>query len=134
VYTFRMNLKKKLKPIKKTINSKNRPFITIRQLYTHLSDLTNEEILAYYQVSNIKALERHIEYIKKILKNRTDNYKEELAEIEGCFCVDSRGEFKYLYSSKKEAEQQVEYSFKTKKIKLKLYPCPYHCGWHISRI
>jgi hypothetical protein len=82
----------------------------------------------------VKLLEQHIEHIKKILKNKMENYKEELEEIQGCFCMDSRGEFKYLYSTKKEAKQQLEYTLKSKRIKLILYPCPYHCGWHLSRV
>lgn len=129
-----MNLKKSLKPIKKKLSNRDKPFIIIRQLYTHLSDLSNKEILDYYNVKNIKALEQHIEHIKKILKNQIENYKEELEEINGCFCMDSRGEFKYLYNRKKEATDQIEYILKTKQLKLILYPCPYHCGWHLSRL
>ena len=129
-----MNLKKSLKPIKKKFANKNKAFVTIRQVYTHLSDLNNEEILDYYNVKNIKELEAHIEHIKNILQKQIENYEEELEEIDACFCVDSRGDFKYLYDTKKEAEQQKEYSAKSKRIKLSLYPCPYHCGWHLSKV
>jgi len=129
-----MNIKKFLKPIKKELSNKNKPFITIRRVYPHLSDLNNEEILEYYNVTSIKALEQHIEHIKEILKKQTENYKEALEEIDTCFCVDSRGDFKYLYESKKEAKNQIAYTFKTKRIKLSLYSCPYHCGWHLSRV
>jgi len=116
------------------MRNKNKPFITIRQVYPHLSELSNEEILDYYNVKSIKALEQHIEHIKTILKKQIENYKEALDELATCFCVDSRGEFKYLYETKKEAEKQIEYSFKTKHIKLSLYTCPYHCGWHLYKI
>ena len=129
-----MNLKKSLKPIKKSLAQKNRPFITIRQVYPHLCDLTNEEILDYYQVKGIKELEAHIEHIKNILVKKLENYEEELEELTGCFCLDSKQDFKYLYPTKKEAEAQIAYSQKTKRIKLTLYPCPYHCGWHLSRV
>ena len=129
-----MNLKKSLKPIKKKLSDKNRPFITIRRVYTHLSELSNEEILDYYNVQNIKALDEHIEHVKTILKKQIENYEEELEEIDTCFCLDSRGDFKYLYLTEKEAKQQVTYSQKTKRVKLSLYACPYHCGWHLHKI
>ena len=128
-----MSLKKSLKSIKKGIVHKDKPFRTIRTLYTHLSELSNQEILDYYGVKNIKELESHIEHIKKILKHKIENYEEELKQLNGCFCFDSRGDFKYLYSTKKEAEQQANYTLKSKRIKLNIYACPYHCGWHLSR-
>jgi len=127
-------MKKSLKPIKKNLQNKNRIFATIRHVYTHLSELSNEEILDYYNVSSLKELEGHIEYVKEVLKKQIENYKEELEELNTCFCVDSRREFKYLYESKKEAEQQLLFSFKTKRIKLSLYACPFHCGWHLSKL
>jgi spore cortex formation protein SpoVR/YcgB (stage V sporulation) len=129
-----MNLKKYLKPIKKKFANKNKAFITIKQVYAHLSDYSNEEILDYYNVKSIKELEAHIEHIKNILQKQLENYEEELKELDACFCLDSRGDFKYLYPSKKEAEKQRIYSEKTKHIKLALYSCPYHCGWHLSKI
>ena len=128
-----MSLKKSLKSIKKGIVNKDKPFRTIRTLYTHLSELSNQEILDYYNVDNIKELELHIEHIKTILKNKIENYEEELEQLSGCFCFDSRGDFKYLYPTKKEAEQQAKYTLRTKRIQLTIYACPYHCGWHLSR-
>jgi hypothetical protein len=129
----KINLKKSLKPIKKKFENKYKAFMTIRRVYTHLSELSNEEILDYYNVQNIKELEAHIEHVKNILQKQIENYEEELKEIDACFCLDSRADFKFLYSTKKEAEQQVNFSWKTKRIKLTLYPCPFHCGWHISK-
>ena len=129
-----MNLKKSLKSLKKEINNKNKLFITIKRVYTHLSELSNEEILDYYNVSSLKELEQHIEHIKNILKKQIENYKEELEEIDTCFCLDRRGDFKYLYNTKQEAQKQCDYTWKTKRIKLTLYSCPYHCGWHLSKV
>jgi hypothetical protein len=129
-----MNLKKSLQTIKKELRKTNNSFHTIRTVYTHLSDLTNEEILDYYNVESITELTQHIETLKTNLKNRQGNYEKEIQELDTCFCRDSRGDFKYLYLSKKEAEAQIKYSFSTKRIKLKLYPCPYHCGWHLSKV
>jgi len=129
-----MNLKKPLKSIKKKLNNKQKLFVTIKRVYTHLSELSNEEILEYYQVTSLKELEQHIEHIKNILKKQIENYEEELKEIDACFCLDSRGDFKYLYVTKQEAQKQSNYTWQTKRIKLTLYSCPYHCGWHLSRI
>ncbi len=128
-----MNLKKSLKPIKNKLQNKNRLYHTIRRAYTHLSELNNEEILDYYNVRSLKELEAHIEHIKAILKKQIQNYEEEREELDACFCVDSRGDFKYLYEDKKEALKQIEYSIQTKGVKLTLYACPFHCGWHLSK-
>jgi hypothetical protein len=129
-----MNLKKSLKPIKKKIQNKDTLYSTIRRVYTHLSELSNEEILDYYNVTSLKELEEHIKHIKEILKLQIENYEEELEQIDTCFCLDSNRDFKYLYPSKKDAEKQVNYSWQTKRIKLTFYVCPYHCGWHLTKV
>lgn len=116
------------------MHGKEKIFITIRAVYTHLSDLSNEEILDYYQVETLSELHAHIEHVKKVLKKQTENYEEARQELDTCFCVDSRGDFKYLYSSKKEAEQQVQFLLKSKGVKLTLYACPFHCGWHVAKL
>ncbi|CAA6812889.1 MAG: Unknown protein [uncultured Sulfurovum sp.] len=129
-----MNLKKSLKSIKRKMYGKEKVFITIRTVYTHLSDLSNKEILDYYNVYSLSELEQHIEHIKMVLRDKVENYKEELKELDSCFCMDSRGDFKYLYPSKQEAERQIKFSWETKRVKLKLYPCPFHCGWHLAKV
>ncbi len=129
-----MNLKKSLKPIKKKIQNKDKLYNTIRRVYTHLSELSNDEILDYYHVASLKELEQHIEHIKTVLKLQIENYEEELEQVDACFCLDSYGDFKYLYLQKKEAEEQIKFTLKTKRIKLALYPCPFHCGWHLTKI
>ncbi len=128
-----MNLKKSLKPIKKKLQNKNKLFTTIKHVYPHLCQFSNEEILDYYQVHSLQELETHIEHIKKVLKTQIENHEEERENISTCFCLDSRGDFKYLYASKKEAQEQILFSQKTKRIKLSLYACPFHCGWHLSK-
>jgi len=128
-----MSLKKSLKPIKKKILKSDTAFTTIKRVYRHLSLYSNEEILRYYHVKDIQELEEHIESIKQTLLYETKSQRDELEDIDNCFCLDSRGEFKYLYKSKKDAKRQIEYTYKSKRVKLKLYPCPYHVGWHLSR-
>jgi len=127
-------IKKSLKPIKKKLQNKDKLYVTIRRVYTHLSELSNEEILDYYNVNSLKELDTHIKHVKEVLKKQTQNYEEQLEELDTCFCVDSRGDFKYLYEHKKEAENQVQFSLKTKRVKLTLYACPFHCGWHLSKV
>jgi transposase-like protein len=58
-------IKKSLKSIQKNLGKKDQAYITIRRVYPHLSMLSNQEILDYYHVKNIKELEDHIKYIKK---------------------------------------------------------------------
>lgn len=116
------------------MQNKKKLYVTIRRVYTHLSELSDKEILDYYNVTSLKELHNHIEHIKKVLKKQIENYKEELEQINTCFCLDSAEEFKYLYSTRKEAEQQIEFTLKTKRVKLALYPCPFHCGWHLTKI
>jgi hypothetical protein len=127
-----MSLKKSLKTIRKSIVQKNTIFRTIRHVYTHLDDLSNEEILDYYGLGTIQELENHVEKIKVILLNCEIN-NNSIETLDSCFCMDSRKEFKYLYSSKKDAERQIAFSRQHKGIKLKLYACPYHCGWHLAK-
>lgn len=129
-----MNLKKSLKALKKKMQGKEKVFTTIRTVYTHLSELSNEEILHYYQVETLSELHAHIEHLKKVLKNKAENYEEKKQELDTCFCLDSRGDFKYLYPTKKEAEQQIQFSSKSKRMKLTLYACPFHCGWHLAKL
>ena len=128
-----MNLKKSLKPIRKKIVEKDNIFRTIKHVYPHLNELSNEQILDYYGLGSVKGLESHVEKIKDILLKREITRREEVEEIDACFCMESRGDFKYIYETKKEAEKQVEYSWRSKRVKLLLYPCPYHCGWHLSK-
>jgi len=116
------------------MQGKEKLFTTIRTVYTHLSDLSNEEILDYYNVNALSELEQHIEQIKTVLRNKAENYEETLEELDNCFCLDSRGEFKYLYTTKQEAQGQIKFSWETKRVKLKLYPCPFHCGWHLAKL
>jgi len=129
-----MNLKKTLKPIKKKIIKRDNIFRTIKHVYPHLSDLTQKEILDYYGLESAKDLELHVEKIKGILLDSENSYKKSIDELDACFCIDSHRDFKYLYREKKEALRQIEYSFKSKGIKLKFYTCPYHCGWHLSKV
>lgn len=127
-------MKEELKPIKKIIVEKNDIFKTIKRIYPHLSGYSHKEILSYYQVTTIKELETHIEHIKTKLYNKTENYQKELEGIDNCFCTDANGCFKNLYPSENNALQTIERIYKEQQIKLIAYPCPYHCGWHLTKV
>ncbi len=126
-------LKKSLKSIRKTIVYNDNIFKIIKHIYNHLDSLTNYEILDYYGLNSPKELEKHVEKIKNILL-KDEISKDEIKDVDSCFCMDRYKEFKYLYKTKKEAEKQIDYSYQYKRVKLKIYPCPYHCGWHISKV
>lgn len=55
-----------------------------------------------------------------------DNHKEKTY----CTCKDSTGEPKYLYTSQNE----LEYILTSTNISLKVYPCPYEKGWHLTKV
>jgi predicted ATP-binding protein involved in virulence len=129
-----MNLKKTLKPIKKKLLYKNNIFKTIKHVYPHLSDLTHKEILDYYQLESAQLLERHVEKIKEIFINNKQDYKENIEELDACFCTDREDDFKDLYHTQREANRRINIFYKEQRVKLKLYPCPYNCGWHLTKV
>lgn len=66
-----MNLKKTLRPIKKKMLKNDHIFNVIRQVYTHLSDLSHQEIFDYYHVKSTDELQQHIEHIKGFLLKKS---------------------------------------------------------------
>ena len=129
-----MNLKKTLKPLKKKIIEKNSIFRTIKHVYPQLSDLTNKEILHYYELGSVRELEGHVEKIKNILLQSEHGYQENLEELDACFCTNRADEFKDLYHTQREAHRKINLLYKEQRVKLKLYPCPYNCGWHLTKV
>ena len=131
-----MNFKKALKPFKKKIIQKNNIFRTIKHVYPHLEELTHQEILDYYGLQSVKLLEEHVEKIKSIFHHGQNTYHKSLEALEamdGCFCTNANNEFKDLYHTQKEANRSINLLYKNQRIKLKLYPCPYNCGWHLTK-
>ena len=84
---------------------------------------------------------KHSDFLKslKTLKsqlkqNHTDPYlcdthSDENVKHTYCSCKDSSGESKYLYTSQREIESILT----STEISLKIYPCPYEKGWHLTK-
>lgn len=71
---------------------------------------------------------------QQILEKEKDNFhykdnQQDKPSKQGCLCTDSNDNLKTLYTTKKEAAQEVELS----KEKLFLYACPYSNGWHLTK-
>ena len=47
-----------------------------------------------------------------------------------CTCKDAQGHPKMLYTTLKEAEEELTYM---KKSNLRIYPCPSEKGWHLTK-
>ncbi|HEY9130001.1 MAG TPA: hypothetical protein VIN02_09195 [Sulfurovum sp.] len=52
-----------------------------------------------------------------------------MADTRVCTCKDGKGEFKMLYETEVLAQEQADRS----NTKLKVYPCPYGQGWHLTK-
>ncbi len=67
---------------------------------------------------------KKISYSKKITSNVDLNY---------CLCQDRNYQFKTLYSTQRDAERVAKFIFDTQGVNLKIYPCPYSIGWHLTK-
>lgn len=51
-----------------------------------------------------------------------------------CYCcTDSRGNYKALYDSKKDADRRAGILYKEQGVQLKVYSCLYNNGWHLTK-
>ncbi|SHO80316.1 hypothetical protein MNB_SV-15-642 [hydrothermal vent metagenome] len=118
----RLEIKKPLKSIKKRILSNQEIIKQIKRDYSYISHLDIEEILDYFYVSSISKLEEFLIYIP------IEYEKIEFIENQ-CLCVDRYNNPKELYISQEEAIKKA-----SQKEGLKIYPCRYKYGWHLSKI
>ena len=58
---------------------------------------------------------------------------EHLERMDNCLCTDSKHQFKEIYNSEHEAEQQAKYLNDMIGVNLFVYPCPYNDGWHLTQ-
>ena len=58
---------------------------------------------------------------------------EYLERLDNCLCMDSKYQFKDIYGSEHEAEQQAKYLNDISGVNISVYPCPYDMGWHLTR-
>ncbi|MCK5854725.1 MAG: hypothetical protein KAG56_05850 [Sulfurovaceae bacterium] len=77
---------------------------------------------------------------KERLKKRIKQYHnlrplefEHLEEMDNCLCTDSKHQFKDIYLTEHEAEQQAKYLNDMQGVQLFVYPCPYNAGWHLTQ-
>ncbi len=120
-------MKKSLRVIKNDIIKKEETLKALQKIHPHLVNLSEIEILAYFNVKTIPELEQHsIE--------STQSYDDVLIQdTQLCSCTDSKGQAKDLYTSEEFAQKEANALTAQKRVKLKVYLCPDHCGWHLSK-
>lgn len=120
-------MKKSLRVIKNNIIKKEETLKALQKIHPHLVNLSEIEILAYFNVKTIPELEQHI-------KESTQPYDDiPVQDTQWCSCTDSKGQPKDLYASEEFAKKETNKLTAQKRVKLKVYPCPDHCGWHLSK-
>lgn len=88
----------------------------------------------------MKRLERELKRIKVDLEMREKrrgnispiSYSSFSSE-QDCLCTDRGGEYKVLYREYRDALSVCNSTLKELGIRLKIYPCRYVRGWHISK-
>ncbi len=68
---------------------------------------------------------KNISYSKKNTINRDLN--------SSCLCRDRNYQFKTLYPTQRDADRIAKFIFDSQGIYLKIYPCPYSVGWHLTK-
>ena len=58
---------------------------------------------------------------------------EHLDRLDNCLCTDSKHQFKEIYMSEHEAENQAKYLNDITGVNIYVYPCPYNAGWHLTQ-
>jgi len=111
--------KKLLKNFKNNISAKDGILKRIKYEYCYLQQYSNDEILKYFHVDNVSELQEFIglNIISDFKKNSNT-----------CMCLDKYGNIKTLY---KRYESAQDAAFECD-LNLKIYPCPYEMGWHLS--
>ena len=121
-------MKKVLEEIKITLSSKiksKKISKKISLLFPNLTTFTLKELLVYFECKDSEEL---YFYLDTALPT---NENEQSVTI--CDCRDALGVLKDLYKEEKFALKETEIVFRQKKIKLKMYRCPYEMGWHLTK-
>lgn len=124
MYLIVKSIKHSLQTLKTDLEHKERSVKYLQKHYPHLSDLSEAELIKFFDLKTLDELEDHI----KILIEKSC-FKETSINHTICSCQDSKGELKALYKSEKEAQKVIAESHMT----LSLYQCPYGQGWHITK-
>ena len=124
-----MNIKQSLQTLKADLHNKETMLKTIQNHYPHLAHFTEKEILKYLQIDTIDELREHI---KQTLETSIAVYKDKIEELI-CSCKDSEGLLKDPYDTQEIAQRKASELMTRQKIKLRVYPCPYGNGWHLTK-
>lgn len=124
MYLIVKSIKHSLQTLKTDLERKERSVKYLQKHYPHLSDLSEAELIKYFDLKKVDELEDHIENLidKSCLKETSINHTI-------CSCKDSKGELKTLYKTENEAQKVIAGSHMT----LSLYQCPDGQGWHITK-
>lgn len=125
-----MNLEKSLQALKADIAKKEATLKALQKTYSHLSNLSEIQILTYFEVSTIPELKEHI---KRIKESEQPHENLTLTESSICSCTDSDGQPKDIYDSETSAQREITLLDTEKRIKLSVYICPDGCGWHLTK-
>ena len=116
-----------LKALKKQLSEEEEAFDLIKRKYSHLVKMSDENILMYCECHSKSEL---VQYVKEL---KIHIVQEESRDEKICICTDAKGDMKYLYMSKKEAELAQELRQREENITLNIYACPTSSGWHLTK-
>lgn len=123
-----MNLEKSLQTLKADLARKETILKSIQNHHPHLAEFSEEEVLAYFHLTTIEDLQEHIQ--NSIKTSRED----EINRSTLCSCKNSKGEFKDLYDTHELAQEQADQLMSHHMLRLRVYPCPYGYGWHLTKV
>ena len=124
-----MNIKQSLQTLKADLHNKETTLKAIQKHYPHLAHLTEKEILSYLQIDTVDELREHI---KQTLETSIAIYED---TVDGliCSCKDSMGISKDPYDTQELAQEKATQLMMQQKQTLRVYPCPYGNGWHLTK-
>lgn len=126
-----MRLKRSLQTLKNDIAQKEATFKTLYSLNPELRGYSEAQLLAYFEMQTIEALQRHIQDIKKSHTPQPESMDLQASSL--CNCTDSKGQPKDLYETEASAQKEIHTLMVHIKTKLSVYPCPNGCGWHLTK-
>jgi len=123
-------MEKSLQAIKNEIVQKEETLKALQKTHPHLAHLSESQLLAYFNLATMDELNEYIKHIKKSTQAHDDL---SLHGNQLCSCTDSKGHPKDLYHSEESAQKEANILAIQQKLSLTIYPCPNHCGWHLSK-
>lgn len=120
-----------LQSLKKQYQVKEQAFTYTKMYYKHLSDLSNDEILAHLSFTTDELVD-YVKYIKENQLAKSESILDQSKQAV-CQCVDRNGKIKNLYTNKAEAESVCIQVKNKQQISLAIYTCPSTDGWHLSK-